>query len=210
MSRTTSKSRGEKGRATSAQPPPPTQTPEVPDIVPGRLTETEWVSMVSQQDGEDIVADTLEELMNCVMEKCYEVDVNRQLVPFTVAWAKDAMVQVIKWQYLMRDEGDGENAVSLEDTEPPPSITDSWAEGCVSVIRKPTLSQVGCRLDGQETDIKDLQQKQRSQQSMKKTHSPQSKLRRDRKRNGRAVKLIPAAHANLELQRKPHPPETPS
>lgn len=60
-----------------------------------------------------------------------------QLVPFAVAWAKDAMVQVIKGQFLMRDEGDGVNVTSdlQEDTEPPPATIDSWAQGCVPVIR---------------------------------------------------------------------------
>ncbi|KAI4875492.1 hypothetical protein NFI96_030048, partial [Prochilodus magdalenae] len=143
MSRATSKTRGDKGRATSAQPPPPTQTPDVVDIVPGRFTESEWQSMISQQEAEEIVADTVEELINNVLEKCYDVHLKKQLVPFSVAWAKDAMVQVINWQYLIRDEGDDADISSdlQEDTEPLPSITDSWAEGCVSVITVPNPSQ---------------------------------------------------------------------
>ncbi|XP_007258376.3 uncharacterized protein C2orf81 homolog [Astyanax mexicanus] len=206
MSRATSKSRSEKGRVTSAQPPPPPQTPEDVDVVPGKLTQTEWMSMISQQEGEDIVAEIVEELMNRVMERCRKVDIDNQLVPFTVAWAKDAMLQVVKLQYLMRDEGDGENTV-VEDEEPTPSTIDSWAEGCVPIIRKPAQSQLGCKLDGQDADIVDSQQNQ-SSLSMKETKTRQKEPRRDKKQSSRAVKLIPAAHAKLELQRKPHPPDT--
>ncbi|XP_066509957.1 uncharacterized protein C2orf81 homolog isoform X1 [Hoplias malabaricus] len=211
MSRATSKNRAEKGRATPAQPPPHMQTPVPVDIVPGYLSESDWLSMISQQEGEDVVADIVEELVDSVTEKCYKLYLEKQLVPFTVVWARDAMVQVIKCQYLMRDDSDEPTTILdvKEDAEPLPSVTDSWAEGCVPVIRIAKSSQQGCRFDGQELDINYPLQKQRCQ-SMKKTESPQREPRGDRKRSGRAVKLIPAAQASLEVQRKPHPPEIPS
>ncbi|KAL7836596.1 hypothetical protein AOLI_G00278800 [Acnodon oligacanthus] len=209
MSRATSKSRADKGRATSTQLPPPTQSPDVVDIVCGRLTESEWLSMISEQDGEDVVADTVEELLNSVMEKCYELDLKEQIVPFCVAWAKDAMVQVINCQYPICDEGDEANIISdlQEDTEPLPSIPDSWAEGCVPVIRIPSPAQ-DCKSDVQEDDVKDPSQKQR-RQSMKKSESPHKESRAERKRSSRPLKLIPT-QAKLELPRRPHPPEIPS
>lgn len=57
-------------------------------------------------------------------------------MPFTVAWTKTTILQLVKWQYLMRDEGDDENTTLLlqEDTIPAHSITDSWAGDCVEVV----------------------------------------------------------------------------
>lgn len=54
-----------------------------------------------------------------------------------MAWAKNTMFQLAKWQHLMRDEGDDADTTSIlhEDTAPAPSIPDSWAEGCVPVIK---------------------------------------------------------------------------
>lgn len=54
-----------------------------------------------------------------------------------MAWAKTTILHLVKWQYLMHDEGDDLNTTSLlqEDTAPAPSLPDSWAEGCVPVIR---------------------------------------------------------------------------
>ncbi|KAK1792347.1 hypothetical protein P4O66_012302, partial [Electrophorus voltai] len=143
MSRTTPKNRGEKGRSTSAQSPSATQNLDVVDIVPGRLSESEWMSMLSQAEGEGFVADILDEFMNHLMVKCYEVYLKKQLLPFSVAWAKNAMVQVIELQYPTHDTGDGANTISLfkENAEPPPMITDSWAQGCMPVIRIPNFLQ---------------------------------------------------------------------
>ncbi|KAK3538547.1 hypothetical protein QTP86_006712 [Hemibagrus guttatus] len=105
MSRNTSKPRGEKGRVTSAQPPPSTQAEDVEDSVdPGFLAKSEFLTMIAQEEGEEIVADILDELMTHVLEKCYEVYLKKQIIPFTVAWAKNTMFQLAKWQHLMRDE----------------------------------------------------------------------------------------------------------
>lgn len=60
-----------------------------------------------------------------------------QIIPFTVAWAKNTMLHLAKWQHLMCDEGDDEDTAIIlqEDTGPAPLIPDSWAEGCVPVIK---------------------------------------------------------------------------
>lgn len=58
-------------------------------------------------------------------------------MPFTLAWTKNTILQVVKLQYLMRDDGDDVDITSFlqEDTAPKPSIPDSWAEGCVPVMK---------------------------------------------------------------------------
>ncbi|KAG7318344.1 hypothetical protein KOW79_018099 [Hemibagrus wyckioides] len=206
MSRNT-KPRGEKGRVTSAQPPPPTQAEDMEDSVdPEFLAKSELLTMIAQEEGEEIVADILDELMTHVLEKCYEVYLKKQIIPFTVAWAKNTMFQLAKWQHLMRDEGDDADTTSIlhEDTAPAPSVPDSWAEGCVPVIRISNHLQ-GVKIDAQEAEVK-KPQKIQEVQSINQTDAPPRKPRR----NGRSIKVITASHAKIELERKPHPPETPS
>lgn len=84
MRRSAAKSRADKSRTdsvpVSAAPPPPTIQPvETVDIVPGRLTESTWNSMLSQAEGEEVVADIIAELMEGVMDKCYQVYLKRQV-----------------------------------------------------------------------------------------------------------------------------------
>lgn len=68
-----------------------------------------------------------------------------------------------------------------------------------------SLFEQAVKIDAQEAVVKDLQKIQEAQ-SINKTESPPRKARR----NGRAMKVIPAPHAKIELERKPHPPETPA
>uniref|UniRef100_A0A8C7W758 Uncharacterized protein n=1 Tax=Oncorhynchus mykiss TaxID=8022 RepID=A0A8C7W758_ONCMY len=117
--------------------------PDVVDIVPGRLTESNWVSMLVQEEGEEVVVEVLYEFMNHIMEKCYTVYLQRQVRPylFTTSWARDSLVQILEWQFLVQDEGEGPDSAPSweEDSEPLPSTTDSWAQGCVQVLQvKPT------------------------------------------------------------------------
>uniref|UniRef100_A0A3P8YR16 Uncharacterized protein n=1 Tax=Esox lucius TaxID=8010 RepID=A0A3P8YR16_ESOLU len=130
MSRAESKSRAEKGRVNSghAPHPPPSQSPDVVEIVPGCLTESSWVSMLEQEEGEEVVSEILDELMSLVMQKCYLVYLQKQQI--------HSLLQVLEWQFLVQDEGEGpDNALSwTEDSEPLPSVIDSWAPGCVLVM----------------------------------------------------------------------------
>ncbi|KAF4074388.1 hypothetical protein AMELA_G00238910 [Ameiurus melas] len=203
MSRNTSKNLSEK--VTSAQPPPPTQAVDVEDSVdPGCLTKSDFLTMIAHEEGEEIVSDIVDEFMTHVMEKCYEVYLKKQIVPFTAVWAKNTILQMVKCQYITRDEGDDVDTTSLlqEDTAPAPSIPDSWAEGCVPVIKiSNNLQRV--KTDAQEANIKDPQKIQEAQ-SINKTESPPGKPRR----KGRTMKVIPASHSKMELERTPHPPET--
>nr|XP_046224186.1 uncharacterized protein C2orf81 homolog isoform X1 [Oncorhynchus gorbuscha] len=140
MSRSAAKSR-DKSRAASlvlapALPRPASvQNVETVDIVPGRLTEAAWVTMTTQDNGEEVVAEIMGELEAAVMDRCYQVYLQKQLVPFTVTRAYESLVQMSDWLFLARDEGEGRESVTLwgEDTEPEPCKSDSWAEGCVPV-----------------------------------------------------------------------------
>ncbi|XP_051533541.1 uncharacterized protein C2orf81-like [Myxocyprinus asiaticus] len=143
MPRSAAKSQAEKSRTdsgpVSAGPPPPlVQSVEAVDIVPGRLTESAWNSMLKQEEGEEIVADIIAELMEVVMDRCYQVYLQRQLIPFSVWWAQNNLVQTIECLFLGRDEGDDPECERYwqEDSEPQPCAIDSWAEGCVPVVHQ--------------------------------------------------------------------------
>ncbi|KAJ8391668.1 hypothetical protein AAFF_G00086180 [Aldrovandia affinis] len=135
----TPKSRAKKGRGSTSPGPPQVQNPDTSDVVPGRLTKSEWVAMVMLEEGEEAVAWILDELMDHVMEGCYRVYLHRQLIPFTVSKVRDALVQVMEWQFLMQDRGEGLDCTPLwvEDSEPQACETDSWARGAVPLYSPP-------------------------------------------------------------------------
>ncbi|KAK6187467.1 hypothetical protein SNE40_005489 [Patella caerulea] len=124
-----SKSRAEKGK------PPASQTPVITqEIVPGKFNDNDWNVMLEKESSEEFVLDIVDELVGKTMETIYGRYIERQILPFTITQAKDAILQIIEWQFLMRDDGE----VSLEtqagwqqDEEPDPAVTDCWAQGSV-------------------------------------------------------------------------------
>uniref|UniRef100_A0A6I8NY66 Uncharacterized protein n=1 Tax=Ornithorhynchus anatinus TaxID=9258 RepID=A0A6I8NY66_ORNAN len=134
-----SRSRAEKGR------PAVTSLPHV-DVVPGRLSEADWVGLVQKEEGEDAVGDLLAQLVQRVTEDAFQVYLSRQCVPFTVSQAQEALLQMVEWRFLARDEGetavDGGGTAALgpgweEDEEPRTCATDAWAQGAVPVLASP-------------------------------------------------------------------------
>ncbi|KAL7844929.1 hypothetical protein SRHO_G00234690, partial [Serrasalmus rhombeus] len=139
MSRS-AKSRAEKSRSGGSAgvpvPPVPLQQPAVTsDIIGGSLTENTWREMVEREEGEEVVAVLIDELMDHVMDRCFQVHLQTQLVPFCVWWAREALVQTIESRFLVKDDGENPDSDTLwmEEPEPEPSVLDSWAEGCVPV-----------------------------------------------------------------------------
>ncbi|XP_064304798.1 uncharacterized protein C2orf81 homolog isoform X1 [Phalacrocorax carbo] len=125
------RSRGEKAR------PPPITTARA-DVVPGRLPEAEWLSLLAGERGDGDVADVLAELLDRVMDGCSKAHAARQCVPFTVGQARDALLHIAQWRFLARDEGETGpegDGTWQEDDEPEPCATDSWAPGSVPVLR---------------------------------------------------------------------------
>ncbi|KAE8628447.1 hypothetical protein XENTR_v10000020 [Xenopus tropicalis] len=126
-----SKSRAEKSRTAAAAPHPQVSV----EIVPGRFTEDDWTSLLVQEDGEEVVGEIVESLLSVVMEKCFNIYLSRQVIPYTIRQARDAIVQITEWAFVPRDEGEAEAANTWQDMEEPqPCTTDSWAQGCVPVI----------------------------------------------------------------------------
>ncbi|XP_066488155.1 uncharacterized protein C2orf81 homolog [Tiliqua scincoides] len=125
------KSRAERAR------PPTVPVPQV-EVVPGRLSEGEWLSLLCFEEAEDVVGDVLAALLDRVLEDCFAVYLARQCVPYVISQAQDAMLQIIEWRFLVRDEGESNVPVDptwQEDEEPALSITDSWAQGSVPILQ---------------------------------------------------------------------------
>ncbi|CAI5785004.1 Hypothetical predicted protein [Podarcis lilfordi] len=128
---TLAKSRAERSR------PPTVPVPQV-EIVPGRLTEGDWFSLLGFEEAEDHVGDILAGLMDQVLEECFKVYLERQCIPYVITQARDAMLQIIEWRFLVRDEGEAgvpAEPTWQEDEEPVAGITDSWAQGSVPVLQ---------------------------------------------------------------------------
>ncbi|KAG8518734.1 putative protein C2orf81, partial [Galemys pyrenaicus] len=128
------RSKAEKAR------PPTVPVPQV-DIVPGRLNEAEWMALAAVEEGEDVVVDILDELLTRVMDSAFKVYLTRQCIPFTINQAREAMLQIIEWRFLGRDEGEfavAEDPTWAEDEEPSACTTDAWAQGSVPVLHAPT------------------------------------------------------------------------
>nr|XP_028600428.1 uncharacterized protein C2orf81 homolog isoform X2 [Podarcis muralis] len=128
---TLAKSRAERSR------PPTVPLPQV-EIVPGRLTEGDWFSLLGFEEAEDHVGDILAGLMDQVLDECFKVYLERQCIPYVITQARDAMLQIIEWRFLVRDEGEAgvpAEPTWQEDEEPVAGITDSWAQGSVPVLQ---------------------------------------------------------------------------
>uniref|UniRef100_A0A493T0M4 Uncharacterized protein n=1 Tax=Anas platyrhynchos platyrhynchos TaxID=8840 RepID=A0A493T0M4_ANAPP len=123
--------RGDKSR-------PSTATAGPTDIVPGRLSEAQWLALLAAEEGDGDVGDVLAELLGRVLEECFQLYLARQRVPFTVSQARDAVLQVAEWRFQARDEGDAEleGGAWQEDEEPQPCAIDAWAQGSVPVLQE--------------------------------------------------------------------------
>ncbi|XP_061578940.1 uncharacterized protein C2orf81 homolog [Cololabis saira] len=105
--------------------------------------------MLIQEDADETAAEIMDELLTTVMDRCYEVDIERQIIPFTLFRIKSYLTQTVEQQMLFLDRGDEEGELAkTEDSEPMPATPDSWAQGCVPVVYAPHQpEQISLQLD---------------------------------------------------------------
>ncbi|XP_072038918.1 uncharacterized protein [Amphiura filiformis] len=160
MSRSTvSKSRADKtkekdkdrGGSTSV-PVPPVNT----DVVPGRFTESDWNVLLDKEDGEEYVIDVVGDIIDSAINVIYDNYIQKQLYPYTVMQARDAILQIIEWQFLARDEGEDrpqDDVTWQEEEEPMPCLPDAWAQGSVPRHPLPPVSPPVSEPDTEVTQV---------------------------------------------------------
>lgn len=117
--------------------PPPTSN----DIIPGRFTEADWHHMVDQEDGEEFILDVVNEIVESTMKVLHDQYIVSQTLPYTIQETKNLLLQIIEWQFLACDTGEDNPACDstwLEEDEPVTPITDSWAQGSVPILLRPS------------------------------------------------------------------------
>lgn len=134
------KSRQDKSKTPAqAAAPPPTSN----DIIPGRFTEADWHRMVEQEDGEDFVLDIVHEIVESTLAVIYDKYIASQTLPYTIQATKDLLLQIIEWQFLACDLGEENpscDSTWLQEDEPVTPVTDSWAQGSVPFLPRPSSS----------------------------------------------------------------------
>lgn len=135
-----------KSRADKGPKLPASQTPVVShEIVPGKFNDHDWNLMLDHDGSEDFIEDIVDDLIGLSLDKCFQLYLERQLLPFTVTQAKDYILSIIEWQFLARDEGEANPESDpgwIQDEEPDPAETDCWAQGSVPRMFLPSPEPV--------------------------------------------------------------------
>lgn len=153
-------SRAAKAAAAKDKTKPPPSTPVVAhEIVPGKFNENDWNIMLERDAAEDFVLDYLDEIMFTTMDTIHKRYIERQMLPFTITQAKDAILQIIEWRFLARDEGEKNMADSswIQDEEPEAAVTDCWAQGSVPKTDVPAPSPISEEPEEEEVAAEEVQ-----------------------------------------------------
>ncbi|CAF2413865.1 unnamed protein product [Rotaria sp. Silwood2] len=113
------------------------QPTNILEIVPGKFNETDWLSLLENDDTEDFIADVFDSIWTETSKQIQQIYIRRQLLPFTLMMTENALSNVIQWAFLERDEPkptDGD--FWKEDDEPIPCSMDNWGEGVVPACRE--------------------------------------------------------------------------
>ncbi|KAL8623925.1 hypothetical protein ACOMHN_054266 [Nucella lapillus] len=141
-----------------AKPALPTHPPAniIPDIVPGRFSENDWLAMLERDSAVDFVLDFIDEILAHTMGTIHKSYLSKQVVPFTVFHTITEVLRVIEWKFLGRDDGEVSMAESgwVEDEEPSAAVLDSWAQGAV-----PKTEVMTSYLIQEEEDLSEAEEK---------------------------------------------------
>ncbi|KAJ7358683.1 hypothetical protein OS493_022118 [Desmophyllum pertusum] len=97
--------------------------------------------MVDQEDGEEFVLDIVNEIVESTMKVLHDKYIVCQTLPYTIQETKTLLLQIIEWQFLACDMGEDNPACDLtwlEEEEPVTPVTDSWAQGSVPIMLRPS------------------------------------------------------------------------
>lgn len=148
------KSRQDKTKTPAQTTAPP---PASNDIIPGRFTEADWHHMVEQEDGEEFVLEIVNEMVESTMKVLHDQYIISQTLPYTIQETKNLLLQIIEWQFLACDMGENNPACDLtwlEEEEPVTPVTDSWAQGSVPIMLRPSsASSTSSVQSGRESEL---------------------------------------------------------
>lgn len=97
--------------------------------------------MVEQEDGEEFVVEIVNEIVESTMKVLHDQYIVSQTLPYTIQETKNLLLQIIEWQFLACDTGENNPACDstwLEEEEPVTAVTDSWAQGSVPIMLRPS------------------------------------------------------------------------
>uniref|UniRef100_F7ABL6 Uncharacterized protein n=3 Tax=Ciona intestinalis TaxID=7719 RepID=F7ABL6_CIOIN len=141
-----SKSRAEKGASRGGGGAQSVQAPTITnDVVPGRLSDGDWSRLMYDEEDTSFVGSIVDDIVELTLAECHKRFTWKQVLPFTVYQAKDALLQIVQWRFLSRDLGEenvGNDPGWTEDSEPEPAVIDSWAQGSVPVVVRPQSSSL--------------------------------------------------------------------
>ncbi len=72
------------------------QPPSVIEIVPGKFNETDWLSLLENDDTEDFIADIFESIWTETTKQIQQIYIRKQLLPFTLMMTENALSNVIQ------------------------------------------------------------------------------------------------------------------
>lgn len=125
-------SKGKATRSSTATSSTPAPAPAISnDILTGRFTELEWNAVVDVEDGEELVGELINTILDGVLGAIHEKHMETNLIPFSLDWAENIMEKLIDWQFLVHDPGEKDEDNWLPDQEAARVPLDSWARGSV-------------------------------------------------------------------------------
>ncbi len=72
------------------------QPTNVLEIVPGKFNETDWLSLLENDDTEDFIADIFENIWTETSKQIQQIYIRKQLLPFTLMRTENALSSVIQ------------------------------------------------------------------------------------------------------------------
>ena len=76
------------------------QPTNVLEIVPGKFNETDWLSLLENDDTEDFIADIFEGIWAETSKQIQQIYIRKQLLPFTLIMTENALSNVIQVKQL--------------------------------------------------------------------------------------------------------------
>lgn len=106
-------------------------------IIPGKFMESDWNELVEDESGEEFIFEIITEISDAVCDKIFDKIIQSRVQPYAVFTAKQLLLESIQFQFLNNDTGENitdDDQSWIEDDEPTPCVTDSWAQGAVPVV----------------------------------------------------------------------------